>query len=167
MPYSPRVKDIAYKLDPGCWHSYSGCSSEHKRRMDARRTIALGKAVGHVSRMGGVVEGAYDDFDHPEPKAKPMSRMPPMKISMMLHFHYQCEGYPNRYNTAYRNFRDELQREGMIRAVTSAERAGGDDSWIFMATDKGRVYVEALCAMPLPVRAEAPWVMPASGGAVE
>ena len=41
MPYKQEVKDIAYKLDPECWVSYSGKPKEVKREMDWRRVDCL------------------------------------------------------------------------------------------------------------------------------
>lgn len=45
------VKDLARKLDPGCWESYSGMPKSHKQAMDHRRTAALAlaeKSAPHV-----------------------------------------------------------------------------------------------------------------------
>lgn len=44
MGYRQEVKDIAYKLDPECWESYSGKPRAIKRAMDTRRTRALQEA---------------------------------------------------------------------------------------------------------------------------
>lgn len=41
MPHTPRTKDLAYKIDPNCWISYSGKDVSTKRAMDARRSYAL------------------------------------------------------------------------------------------------------------------------------
>lgn len=44
MAYSDKVKQIAYKIDPDCWVSYSGQPKEYKQRMDIRRLASLKKA---------------------------------------------------------------------------------------------------------------------------
>lgn len=41
MSYLQEVKEIAYRLDPDCWKSYSGEPRVRKREMDRRRTAAL------------------------------------------------------------------------------------------------------------------------------
>lgn len=38
------VKEIAYRLDPECWKSYSGKERAFKQRMEGRRTRSLSKA---------------------------------------------------------------------------------------------------------------------------
>ena len=50
MPHSPRVKDLAYQLDPDCWISYSGKSPSFKRSVEARRCAALAKAQRIIDR---------------------------------------------------------------------------------------------------------------------
>lgn len=50
MPYSPRVKSLAYKLDPECWISYSGKAVSDKRDLDARRCAALDDAQRIVDK---------------------------------------------------------------------------------------------------------------------
>lgn len=41
MRYSEEVKQLAYKMDPECWVSYSGATPDFKRAMDKRRTLSL------------------------------------------------------------------------------------------------------------------------------
>lgn len=55
MPYPDRVKNLAYKLDPDCWVSYSGKSPGFKARMDCRRSAALEKAEMYFNRRACVV----------------------------------------------------------------------------------------------------------------
>lgn len=47
--HSPEVRHEirrrAYEIDPGAWESYSGKPKEEKRRMDRRRSLALGYAT--------------------------------------------------------------------------------------------------------------------------
>lgn len=52
--YRPRwpyeVKQLAYKLDPECWASYSGKPRKFKAYMDARRTASLEEAERKIER---------------------------------------------------------------------------------------------------------------------
>lgn len=41
MSFPQEVKQIAYKLDPECWASYSGKPKPYKQMMDIRRTASL------------------------------------------------------------------------------------------------------------------------------
>jgi hypothetical protein len=50
MPHTPRVKSLAYTIDPECWISYSGTSVSHKRDTDARRSAALAAAQWIVDK---------------------------------------------------------------------------------------------------------------------
>lgn len=45
-----KVKQIAYKIDPECWVSYSGKARAFKQQMDVRRTAALDKAAEIYNR---------------------------------------------------------------------------------------------------------------------
>jgi hypothetical protein len=54
MPYDHRLKEIAYKLDPECWVSYSGKPRSFKSHMDSRRTRSL--------------RAAQDQFDESAPQ---------------------------------------------------------------------------------------------------
>lgn len=51
--YRPRwpdeVKQLAYKIDPECWVSYSGKPRKFKAYMDSRRTAALEEAERRVA----------------------------------------------------------------------------------------------------------------------
>lgn len=42
--YRQEVKELAYKLDPECWVSYSGKLKAHKQHMDYRRAKSLREA---------------------------------------------------------------------------------------------------------------------------
>lgn len=46
--YSHEVKQLARKLDPECWISYSGKPKAFKQQMDKRRTAALQKAEQQI-----------------------------------------------------------------------------------------------------------------------
>jgi hypothetical protein len=43
--YPQEVKEIAYKLDPECWVSYSGQTRHYKRVMEIRRQASLARAM--------------------------------------------------------------------------------------------------------------------------
>lgn len=49
MPIDQDVKEVAYKLDPGCWVSYSGKPRPFKQEMDLRRSASLAHAQKIVS----------------------------------------------------------------------------------------------------------------------
>lgn len=88
--------------------------------------------------------------------------MPPMKIAMMLHF--ACTVAPfapeaSRTSQAYTTFVRELLRDGMIERPTKAQQEA-HEGWAYKATEKGRVYVEALKAVKLPVPVTPEWKVP-------
>ncbi|WP_186214549.1 hypothetical protein [Burkholderia gladioli] len=62
--YRPRwpqeVKELAYKLDPECWVSYSGRPRKFKAYMDSRRTASLEEAERRIARgdLDGTAEGS-------------------------------------------------------------------------------------------------------------
>lgn len=186
MPYSPRVKALAYRLDPECWNSYSGLPVLIKRRMDARRVAALNDASERLfrsasARMGARLDALTEASKKDRARKSPgkfyseiackgllitpftnlpeRSTMPPMKIQMMLHFAAVIGPYQYNQCDAYIQFVRELLRDGMIERPTKAQRAE-HAGWAYKATAKGIVYVEALKAVPLPVQAEPKWVMP-------
>jgi hypothetical protein len=55
--YQPRwpfeVKQLAYKLEPECWVSYSGKPKHFKAAMDVRRTAALQNAERELMESAG------------------------------------------------------------------------------------------------------------------
>lgn len=48
MPYSQEAKELAHRIDPDCWVSYSGKDKKFKQSMDARRSAALRAAVART-----------------------------------------------------------------------------------------------------------------------
>lgn len=89
--------------------------------------------------------------------------MPPMKIKMMLHFATTVGPYPSegeRTSTAYVTFVRELLRDGMIER-TSREQREAHPGWGYKATPRGQCYIKALTDLPLPVRTDPVWTMPA------
>lgn len=154
MPYSPRVKSLAYQMDPPCWKSYSGMHPVHKRRMEVRRVETLEAAQLYINVMERISFRVH--------RRKTEVPMPPMKIAMMLHFATVVGPYPpesDRVSEAYACFVRELLEQGMIERPTREERFAFP-GWAYRATDKGVVYVEALKRVPLPVQAQPVWVMP-------
>ena len=89
--------------------------------------------------------------------------MPPMKISMMLHFAVRRSPFtPEKARTspAYTTFVKELLRDGMVERPSKAQRREWD-GWAYKATSKGQCYVKALGAVPLPeVRTDPEWAVP-------
>lgn len=81
--------------------------------------------------------------------------MTPLQLTMMLHHYAIAEPYakgdPDHANS--RAVREQRQLLINDELIEPDEMSGSG----FRATDRGRAYVEALCAMPLPVKK---WVMP-------
>lgn len=150
MSYSPRVKSLAYQMDPPCWRSYSGLHPSHKRRMEARRVATLEAAQRFT-----------DVIDKIRAQRRTEVSMPPLKIAMLLlHFSCRLDAYPENQTSSYVRFVQDLLAQGMIERPTHEERAR-HVHWAYKATDRGHVYVEALTHLPLPVRAGPPeWIMP-------
>jgi len=160
MPYSLRVKRLAYEVDPVCWVSYSGAPVERKRRMEARRIASLKTAARFVAVVDRILSRNL------KPKAPSMShtffRAPPMMINMMMHFHCAVGPFtPERSRTspAYTKFVKSLLAAGLIERPTKQQRAEYP-GWAYKTTEKGDVWVEAICATPLPVPNEPKWVVP-------
>lgn len=97
-------------------------------------------------------------------RARSNAAMPPMKIKMMLHFATSLGPFApeeQRRSEAYVTFVRELLRDDMIERPTKAQRAR-HAGWAYMATPRGRCYIKALEALPLPVRTDPEWAMPTS-----
>lgn len=80
--------------------------------------------------------------------------MTPLQIQMMLHYYAICEPYAadrpaHAGSLAVISQRDQLCNIGMLQSEVS-------DSG-FSVTEKGRAYVEAVCAVQIPV---CKWVQP-------
>ncbi len=60
MGYPQEVKDIAYRLDPECWVSYSGATKQVKQHMESRRTASLARASAQAEQDDDINSGAYD-----------------------------------------------------------------------------------------------------------
>lgn len=67
MTYSRDVKEIAYKLDPKAWESYSGKAVDVKRLLESRRNASLEAAQNFydTKRYTGPEPGLLDR--HPRP----------------------------------------------------------------------------------------------------
>lgn len=168
MPYPLAIKALAYANDPTCWKSYSGKTPHYKRIMDGRRSMSLGTAVHQM--MESILSPKQKDLamgepyfsylfiDHPKSKLR---AMPPMKVSMLLHFDSVCEPYApekTRTSRAYTKFVKELLRDALIERPTEEERYQ-TPGWAYRTTDKGRTLVTAICNVPNPV-AQTEWVIP-------
>lgn len=90
------------------------------------------------------------------------SPMPPLKIMMLCHFSFATNGWPgDRTTNAYKLFVREMEHDNLIRATTALQRLQANaPEWLFEVTDRGRVFVEALQSLPLPIPAEPKWTMP-------
>jgi len=165
MGHSSRVKQFAYAIDPACWISYSGKPPEVKRALDARRNAALKFATENLWRVPSWYSGRQPFWrdivtDH---TPKPWSAF---KMKIMLHmaatpqfpFMSTVAPIPNpdRWASRDQHFRricKELIADGLI--VVASEKDG-----IYTATNKGKVFVDAVLTTPLPVPAEPKWKMP-------
>lgn len=81
--------------------------------------------------------------------------MTPLQIRMMLHYYAIAEPYAAddpRHGHSAAVFE---QRQSLVDAslIETDEHSGSG----YKATDRGVAYVEALCALPLPIKK---WVMP-------
>jgi len=83
-------------------------------------------------------------------------RISPLAIGMLLHYFARTDRYAanepeHRDSWAVRELHQKLSRLGLIERDAEGEWAGVDAAL--------RPYIEALCSVPLPVRA---WVMPSN-----
>lgn len=170
MPYPIAIKQLAYANDPTCWKSYSGMPRNYKRYMDGRRAASLGTATHQMiesilkpetTAMGQAPFGFFLLEDITGTWAPKPKRNPPMKISMLMHFHYSAEAYAPehaRTSQAYTKFVKELLRDKLIERPSREEREESP-GWAYRTTDKGRALVNAICTVREPV-AETTWVIP-------
>lgn len=81
--------------------------------------------------------------------------MTPLHIQIAIHYHVSrgpyAHGTPHGNSTATNNFTDELYRAGLLR--------WNEEQQCFEGTEACKVWVNALCAVPLPVQQ---WVIPKS-----
>lgn len=78
--------------------------------------------------------------------------MPPLMVIILLHYHcsvskFGNEGYPDA--PAVLEFKARLVRLGAMRPLGPDESSHGED---YAVTDKGRAWVEKICAAPEPVQ---------------
>jgi len=74
---------------------------------------------------------------------------------MMLHYHTRGEPYARYEPDHAQSGAVKSQREGLM-VWELLETDGGSPSG-YRVTERGRAFVEAICAMPLPIKK---WVMP-------
>lgn len=67
MAYSKDVKEIARRLDPECWKSYSGKDARFKRAMEPRRTASLQSAQAFYDTHRAELPGNSVLDRHPLP----------------------------------------------------------------------------------------------------
>lgn len=95
------------------------------------------------------------------PKQPRPRRNPPMKIVMLMHFHYSAAPFApehQRTSHAYVQFVKELLRDGLIERPTHEEREAYP-GWAYRTTPKGDALVHAICTVPNPVE-RTRWVIP-------
>lgn len=160
MPLNSSIKHLAYLIDAECWRSYSGKPINYKRHMEGRRvrSLELATKVHRGDTMLNIDLGR----NLAAPRSFVSTKMTPMKIAMMVHFYAVVGPFgpeETRRSDAYVQFVRELLHAGLIERPSREER-GHHLGWAYRATDKGRVYVEALTRVPVPV-AETRWIIPA------
>jgi hypothetical protein len=177
MPYSPRTKALAHRIDPKCWISYSGKDVSTKRAMDARRCAALEMAHKVLPQTDEAAPYSFANILLANLK-KIMNSVPPwakglpfkaerktmhsLKLQMMLHFATRAQAFAPetvRTSNAYVTFVRELLRDELIERPTKEQRAAYP-GWAYKATPRGRCFVKALTETPLPVRTNPEWTMP-------
>lgn len=83
--------------------------------------------------------------------------MTPLQITMMLHYHALAQPYALHEPQHARSPAVFEQRSSLIRDEMLA--LDPDSMSGYRVTERGRAYVEALCALPLPIKK---WIMPAA-----
>jgi hypothetical protein len=83
-------------------------------------------------------------------------RMTPFSIEIVLHYYYSPEEHRGSHAPIWGGTIQFLLDEGLLAKRAELSEYGAS----YEATEKGRAYVEALCAMPFPVQK---WVMPKEG----
>lgn len=131
------------------------------RAREILRTIAPGatKITDIPDEKWPEMHQKFLDALKPKPEIFDMGTL---KLIMMLHFATfagPLTPEERRTSAAYTKYVKELLAEGMIERPTEAQRKE-HPGWAYKATAKGRVYVEALKAVPYPVPAAPQWVMP-------
>jgi hypothetical protein len=81
--------------------------------------------------------------------------MTPLHIKMLFHYHAVAEPYAMRHpehanSAAVEEYRNDLLSANLIEP---SDNSGSG----FTTTERGRVYVDAICSVPWPVQK---WVMP-------
>lgn len=84
--------------------------------------------------------------------------MSPIMLEIMLHAHYSCEAFHRWHAPIYGPSVRKLKSLGLIENTENSER--GTSGWTIKATEKGKVYVAALLATPMPIKPEPEWRMP-------
>lgn len=80
--------------------------------------------------------------------------MKPVQLQVLLHYYAFCSDYNNGdYSPAVRQAIDFLVQQGMIYPSQSR---GLDDPY-YKVSERGQVFVKAMCDLPLPVQT---WTMP-------
>lgn len=94
------------------------------------------------------------------PERKPM---PVLKLQMLLHFsHSRTMFGPEslRTSASYTRFIVELLHDDLVERPSKKERSV-HPGWAYKATLRGQFFVKALTEVPLPVRTNPEWAMPA------
>lgn len=170
MPYSPRVKQLAYAADPTCWESYSGMPPSHKRRMDARRKTSLEGAERFLAIRDKII-GRYliskiqPTLEKIMPAAKPWNAF---KMKIMLHIGSYA-GTKWSYLHVLSPLEDPKSQRARVSGYSKIVRElaeeglvdpKGGPHFLPCPTAKGKVFVEAVLSTPLPVQTAPQWVMP-------
>ena len=76
----------------------------------------------------------------------------PKEIEVILHYHVCPEKHPRHDAPTVREAREFYLREGLIEPITVDGKIHPTVEYgRFITTEKGRKYVEMLCATPFPV----------------
>ena len=109
---------------------------------------------GPLYNADGSWTGNRDHWPDPQPAKRYHAHV--MKIEMMLHF-ATCAGpfapEAQRISPAYTKFVKQLLADELIERPTHEQREA-HPGWAYMATERGRAYVEALKDTQLPIAVE-------------
>jgi hypothetical protein len=87
MPWPSNIKNLAYKLDPECWQSYSGKSKAYKQAMEARRIKSL-QLADNIDRKNGRPYNKHGRWPRLQQESTNMIKKHLTPLHMKIFMHY-------------------------------------------------------------------------------